>query len=232
MADTARDLARRAGAEGAEHLGEYRSQAAETVDHLADSVDKAAAEIADGDDALNLSRHLADLAGGMHAISRSVKEKSADALLGDVNRIARESPALFLGGAAALGFALTRLLKASAHGSRASSSSDAPDAPFDPQNDGDESRRPVHDGGVDPQYRSSGSAETQGRSPGPAGIYDAQQSDGPDGITSPLGATAEMRDRSGYTRTGSINVKASDTHTGSGPSSSNPALKVPGETQP
>ncbi len=215
LGDAARDMARRAGAEGSEKVGEYRAQAADTVDQLADSVDKVAADLADGDDALHLSRHLAELAGSMHAVSRSVKEKSADALLGDVTRIARESPALFLGGAAALGFALTRLLKASAHGSSQGTSSHATGTPDDSQDDGDASGQPSSgrsfssgtagagtgaatygspspasaaptDEDAASRDGSGGNTARQGSSPGAAGVYGAPQTGGAAAISSSL----------------------------------------------
>ena len=60
-----------------------------------------------------LSGHINDLAGGMARLSQGLREKSADELMRDVNRIARDNPAMFIAGGVALGFTLTRLLRAS-----------------------------------------------------------------------------------------------------------------------
>lgn len=122
IGEEARTLASHAATAGRDKLDGVRQDAASTVDRLAESVDAAAEQLQDGDDPGHLSSHIGDLAGAMHAVAKGLKEKSPDALLQDVNRVARENPALFLAGAAVVGFAVTRLLKVSADGASPGSS--------------------------------------------------------------------------------------------------------------
>ena len=117
--DEAARLAQQAREEGKARVDEYRGTAADKVDQLAEGVRAAASEL-DGDEGLgDLSRHINDLAGGMSKLSQGLREKSADELLRDVKRLAQDNPALFLAGGVALGFALTRLLRASTEAAHA-----------------------------------------------------------------------------------------------------------------
>ena len=94
-------------------MDEYRGAAADTVDRFAQGVKAAASELDEGEGLGQLSGHINDLAGGMARLSQGLREKSADELMRDVNRIARDNPAMFIAGGVALGFTLTRLLRAS-----------------------------------------------------------------------------------------------------------------------
>ncbi|HET6805689.1 MAG TPA: hypothetical protein VFH59_09645 [Frateuria sp.] len=111
--DGADEMAERMRAEGQEQVRHYRNVAADKVDTLADSVKAAAAEMRD-DDVAHLSRHVSDMAGGLSRMAAGLREKSADELLHDVRRIARENPTLFIAGSIAIGFGLTRFARASA----------------------------------------------------------------------------------------------------------------------
>lgn len=109
------DLAREARTEGREQVQQYREEAADKVDTLADSV-KAAADRMRGDDVAHLSAHITDMANGLSRMADGLREKSADEILRDVRRIARENPTLFIAGSIAIGFGITRFARASASG--------------------------------------------------------------------------------------------------------------------
>ena len=111
--DEAARLARQAKEEGKARIDDFRGTAADKVDQLTQGVKAAASELDQGGDLGDLSGHISDLAGGMARLSQGLREKSADELVRDVNRLARNNPALFLAGGVALGFTLTRLLRAS-----------------------------------------------------------------------------------------------------------------------
>lgn len=113
IGEGADDVAEKMRAEGQEQVQHYRNVAADKVDTLADSVRAAASEMRD-DDVAHLSRHVADMAGSLGRMADGLREKSADEILHDVRRIARENPTLFIAGSIAIGFGLTRFARASA----------------------------------------------------------------------------------------------------------------------
>lgn len=112
-ADEAARLARQAKEEGKARIDDYRGTAADKVDQLRQGVKAAASELDHGGGLGDLSGHIDDLAGGMARLSQGLREKSADELVRDASRLARNNPAVFLAGGVALGFTLTRLLRAS-----------------------------------------------------------------------------------------------------------------------
>lgn len=109
--DNGEDFAERASAEGQEHVQQYREAAADKVDALAGSIQAAAEELQD-DDIAGLSRHVADMAGGLSRLSDGLREKSVEQILGDVRRVARENPTLFIAGSIAIGFGISRFARA------------------------------------------------------------------------------------------------------------------------
>ncbi|MCX7515132.1 hypothetical protein [Frateuria sp. STR12] len=111
--DRAEELADKARAEGQEQAQHYRDRAADKVDTFADSVKAAAAQMQD-DDVAHLSGHISDMADGLGRMADGLREKSADEILHDVRRIARENPTLFIAGSIAVGFGITRFARASA----------------------------------------------------------------------------------------------------------------------
>lgn len=113
IGEGADDVAEKMRAEGQEQVQHYRNVAADKVDTLADSVRAAASEMRE-DDVAHLSRHVADMAGSLGRMADGLREKSADEILHDVRRIARENPTLFIAGSIAIGFGLTRFARASA----------------------------------------------------------------------------------------------------------------------
>lgn len=125
VGDGTEDVAEKVRAEGQEQVQHYRNVAADKVDTLADSVKAAAAEMRD-DDVAHLSQHVSDLASGLGRMADGLREKSADEILHDVRRIARENPALFIAGSIAIGFGLTRFARASASNAIESGRSSVP----------------------------------------------------------------------------------------------------------
>lgn len=111
--DSAEELAEKARTEGQAQVQHLRDSAADKVDTLADSVQAAASELKD-DDVAHLSQHISDMAGGLSRLSDGLREKSADQILRDVGRLARDNPTLFIAGSIALGFGITRFARASA----------------------------------------------------------------------------------------------------------------------
>lgn len=108
----AHQLADEAKAQGKSQLDSYRETAADEIERVAQGA-KAAAEQLEGDDRLGLSGYVSDMAQGMVQLSDSLRGKSIDELVQDVNRLARNNPALFITGSIALGFGLTRFARAS-----------------------------------------------------------------------------------------------------------------------
>jgi hypothetical protein len=93
------------------HFGQYRDTAADQIDALARGAKSAVSEL-EANDTLGLSHYLADMADSMSGLAGKLRHKSAEQLLHDGSRLARENPGLFLAGSVAVGFGLSRFLKA------------------------------------------------------------------------------------------------------------------------
>jgi hypothetical protein len=115
LQDDAKALFDTAREQGSEHLEEYRERAADEIENLARTATSAAEQLQD-DDTLGLSHYITDVADGLSSFAGSLRGKSADELLQQVGRLARDNPALFLTGSIALGFGLSRFMRASAPG--------------------------------------------------------------------------------------------------------------------
>lgn len=114
-------LAREAGERTHERVESAREAAADSIETLAAGVRDAASELRDDRTVGPLSEHFSRLAEGMTRAASSLREKSGDDLMHDLSRLARENPTVFVGGAMALGFGLTRFARASStrpHGSQ------------------------------------------------------------------------------------------------------------------
>lgn len=110
---TARQATEEIKAQGKSQLDGYRETAADEIEKVAHSAEAAAREL-EGQDTLGLSGYVSDMAQGMVRFADNLRGKSVDELFQDVNRLARDNPALFIAGSVALGFGLTRFAKASA----------------------------------------------------------------------------------------------------------------------
>jgi hypothetical protein len=92
-------------------FGQYRDTAADQIDALARGAKSAMSELEDND-TLGLSHYLADMADRMTGLASTLRNKSAEQLLHEGSRLARDNPTLFLAGSVAVGFGLSRFLKA------------------------------------------------------------------------------------------------------------------------
>lgn len=88
-----------------------RAGAAREIKEVADALHTAAEELDDG----SPQRRMFDMvAKNLEEFSEGIHHKNMGEMLGGINDLARRNPLLFLGGAALLGFAATRLASASA----------------------------------------------------------------------------------------------------------------------
>jgi len=94
-------------------FGQYRDTAADQMEALAQGAKSFVAELQDKD-TLGMSDYLADMAESMSGLAGNLRGKSAEQLLHDGADLARSNPALFIAGSIALGFGLSRFLKAGA----------------------------------------------------------------------------------------------------------------------
>ncbi|MDB6141937.1 MAG: Uncharacterized protein JWP80_981 [Pseudomonas sp.] len=98
--------------QGAATLEHYRETAAEQIQTLAQSA-KSAADSMQDNDTLGLSHYVTDVAQSMTSLADQLRHKSADELLRQAGQLARDNPGLFITGSIALGFGLSRFLRAS-----------------------------------------------------------------------------------------------------------------------
>jgi len=125
ITDEAGALLGEAKARGAEQYAHYRDTAAEQLDSLQEGARSAAAAL-QGGDSLGLSQYLSQAAQCIGSFAEQVRHESPEDLLHRGARLARDNPAQFLAGSVAIGFALSRFLRASASHSPAVTSSPAP----------------------------------------------------------------------------------------------------------
>lgn len=104
--------------QGSEQFEAYRDTAAEQLEALAEGA-RAAGEHLGAQDPLGVSHYISDMAQSMGSLAEGLRGKSADQLLHQAGQLARDNPALFLAGSVAVGFGLSRLLRASASQERA-----------------------------------------------------------------------------------------------------------------
>ena len=97
---------------GSEQLEHYRDSAADQLDSLQEGARSAAAAL-EGNDSLGLSRYLTEAAECMGDFAEQVRHESAESLLQRGAQLARSNPALFLAGSVAVGFAISRFMRAS-----------------------------------------------------------------------------------------------------------------------
>lgn len=92
-------------------FGQYRDSAADQIEALAQGAKRFASELEEKD-TLGMSDYLTDMAESMTGLAGNLRGKSAEQLLHDGADLARSNPALFIAGSIALGFGLSRFLKA------------------------------------------------------------------------------------------------------------------------
>lgn len=92
-------------------FGQYRDTAADQLEVLAQGAKSFVSEIEEKD-TLGMSDYLSDMAESMTGLAGNLRGKSAEQLLHDAADLARNNPALFIAGSVAIGFGLSRFLKA------------------------------------------------------------------------------------------------------------------------
>lgn len=98
--------------QGSAQFEQYRDTAVDQIENLAQSAQSAAEQLQNSD-TLGLSHYVTDLAQNMTALAGNLRGKSIDELLQQAGKLARDNPALFVTGSVALGFGLSRFLRAS-----------------------------------------------------------------------------------------------------------------------
>lgn len=122
LKESAAQLAEQAKSEGKRHVDTTRQTAADSVEKLARSARAAASELQQ-DDVGHLSQYIESMADGLNSFASRLREKNGQEIAQEVARLARENPALFVGGTVALGFGLARFARAKPPGARRSSES-------------------------------------------------------------------------------------------------------------
>jgi hypothetical protein len=110
--------------QGTAQFEQYRETAAEQIASLAEGA-RTAAECLQENDTLGLSHYVTDIAQGMSTFADDLRGKSAEELLHKAGKLAQDNPALFIAGSIALGFGLSRFLRASSPDIAASTDDDS-----------------------------------------------------------------------------------------------------------
>jgi soluble lytic murein transglycosylase-like protein len=116
-AGAAKDAAREAAEKSKGRLEAQKHAAAAKADAIAGAARRAAHEL-EAEDQEVLSGYTRDLASGIEELSKRLRGASVDSLLADARDYARRNPAMFVIGSVALGFGLSRFLKASSEPTR------------------------------------------------------------------------------------------------------------------
>ena len=98
--------------QGSAQFEQYRDTAAQQIETLAQSAQSAAEHLQE-DDTFGISHYVTDIAENMTTLADNLRGKSVDELLQQAGKLARDNPALFITGSVALGFGLSRFLRAS-----------------------------------------------------------------------------------------------------------------------
>jgi len=106
-------LGEQVGEEARSEFERQKRSAAGKAEALADTM-RDAAERLEGDDR-QLSHLVSGIASSLGELADGMRNKSADELLRDVRRIARDNPTLMIAGSVAIGFGLVRFARASSH---------------------------------------------------------------------------------------------------------------------
>ena len=107
------DLAQTATEAGKAQVDSGITRAAGQADQFARAVDVAANRLKE-DNQEGLASFATHVASSITSLADHLRERSVDDLANDARQLARSNPAMFLAGSVAVGFGLTRFLKASA----------------------------------------------------------------------------------------------------------------------
>lgn len=92
-------------------FGQYRDTAADQIETLAKGAKSFVSELEEKD-TLGISDYLNDMAESMSGLAGNLRGKNAEQLLHEAGDLARSNPSLFIAGSIAIGFGLSRFLKA------------------------------------------------------------------------------------------------------------------------
>ncbi|MCE5977596.1 hypothetical protein [Pseudomonas sp. JR33AA] len=112
ISDEAGALLGEARQKGNDQFEHYRDTAADQLESLEEGARTAAAALQDND-SLGLSQYLSQAAQCVGEFAEQVRHESAESLLQRGAQLARSNPALFLAGSVAVGFAVSRFMRAS-----------------------------------------------------------------------------------------------------------------------
>ena len=116
-------IADTAAAAGKARLDSGLSEVAGQADTLARALGETAERLR-GEHQDSLAAYTTHIASSVNALADRLRSSSVDELASDARRLAHSNPALFLAGSVAIGFGLTRFLKASSTGSHGMSRTD------------------------------------------------------------------------------------------------------------
>ena len=109
--DYAKDAVRHGKEEVWSRADAAKGSAADEANRTAEAVRKAAGRFPEGDLRAQAAGQLAD---GLGVVAERIRDKDLGDIPADLTRFARRNPTLFFAGAAALGFAVARMAKATA----------------------------------------------------------------------------------------------------------------------
>src|SRR5690606_35765783 len=107
-----------------QHLEENRTSAASEIHKVTHATRAASQDLREqeptgrsskGHSTESLSTEVAELADNVSSFAQSLRHKSVDELTREAEQIARNNPALFIGGSIAIGLGIARFAKASSH---------------------------------------------------------------------------------------------------------------------
>lgn len=93
-------------------IDEKKGVLADSLSGVARAIRNASGELQAGEGA-GIAPYVDEIAGSIDRVAQNIKERDLQGVAQDVQSFARRQPALFIGGCVALGFALSRFLKAS-----------------------------------------------------------------------------------------------------------------------
>ena len=109
----ATELTQEAKQRGKQQLDTTKKAAADQAQKVAGVIEQASAELGRHDQQ-TLARYTGDVANSIKTLADNLSNRGIDELGTDAIKLARQNPTLFLLGSVALGFALSRFVKASA----------------------------------------------------------------------------------------------------------------------
>ena len=139
----AQELGDRAIDTAKEMADQQKVAGAERVEHVAQALRSSAEEL--GSSEQQLAEWVGSAAGQLEGFAETLREKDLSALISEVEDFGRRQPAVFMGAAVALGFAIARVAKAGSAATGQSSGARQNDrAPrWDNDQPGPESRQPA-----------------------------------------------------------------------------------------